>query len=309
MNAAKVAVAAVTGLGLLGAAPSADARLDCSFNGPPQNVLTVTARGFDANPVIRRSGDRIQVSNFLGGSSRSCEGGEPTVLNTDTIRVVLRHGAEADLRLDGGPFAPGATPEPEGVSEIEVEFRALIALPTIVGTAAAETFEWGPGGTHPGLDLNPSSDSVRDVDVTLNGKYPALIADGAGGNDRIVPAPDFRSRAEGVFSEGGKGKDLLIAPAHTGGILDGGPGADRLIGGPSREYLIGGAGADLLRGAGGDDLLEAGRGADLIFGGPGPDSIKTGHDSLRDVVRCGPGRDRLRQARPDRFTGCEVISH
>jgi hypothetical protein len=56
--------AAVAGLLLLGAsfAPAAEARMRCSYSGPP-------------------------------------------------------------VLLEGGPFAPGATPENEGTSEIEVEFR------------------------------------------------------------------------------------------------------------------------------------------------------------------------------------------
>src|SRR4029450_5107245 len=59
LTARTAAVVVVAGFGLLGAAPSAQARLDCSFTGPPENVLKVTASGFDVTPVIRRRGDGI----------------------------------------------------------------------------------------------------------------------------------------------------------------------------------------------------------------------------------------------------------
>jgi RTX calcium-binding nonapeptide repeat (4 copies) len=298
----------VAGLALLGAAPRAEARLDCSFSGSPQNLLAVTSTGLGTHAEIRRSGDRIVVREFLG-RRRTCSGGTPTVFNTDTISVLMRGDPGVDLRLDGGPLAPGATPEPEGESEIEIAFRGRIVSPGVTGTAGADEFQWGPGGSYPGLNVNPGHANDRDVDVTLEGKYSFMVAAGAGGNDKIIPAPGFAGLAEGVFSEGGKGNDLLLAPAHAGGILDGGPGVDRLIGGPSRDYPIGGPGDDLLRGGGGDDLIEAGRGADLIFGGLGRDHIKTGQDFRRDVARCGPGRDYVRAKRQDRVRGCESVSH
>jgi Ca2+-binding RTX toxin-like protein len=303
VNFGRIGVAAVAGLVLFGAAPRAEARISCSFSGPPENVLKVTANGFAETPVIRRSGDRIQVSRLFG-STRSCSGYDPTVFSTDSIRVLLHHGAESELRLEGGPFAPGATPEAEGESEIEVEFSAFIALPTVVGTAAAETFEWGPGGAHPGLNLNPNSDADRDVDVTLKGKYPALIADGAGGNDRIIPARGARM-PDGAFAEGGRGDDYLAAPAE-GSILDGGPGDDELIGARSRDDLYGGRGRDRLVGAGGRDRLEGGGGRDLLLGGPGGDNLYA-RDRRRDVVRCGPGRDHVRANRQDRLRRCEKV--
>ena len=308
MKAANVGVAAIAGLILFSEAPSAEARLSCSFSGPPQNRLTVTASGLGSFPEIRRRGDRIVVKEFLG-RSRTCSGGDATVFNTDTIAVRMRQDAVVELQLGGGPFAPGATPEPEGESEIEVEFSGRIADPGVTGTPAADEFQWGPGGQHPGLNLNPRSANDSDVDVTLKGQYSFITAAGAGGNDTIVPAPDFRSRSGDIYSDGGPGKDLLIAPPNGGAVLDGGPGDDRITGGRLRDYLIGGPGDDQLRAGAGDDLIEGGRGADLICGGPGPDYITTGHDSRRDIARCGPGRDRLRQAKPDRFSGCEVVHH
>ena len=308
MKVTRVGVVAIACVVLLSAAPSAEARLSCAFSGPPQNLLTVTASGFGTDALIGRSGDRIIVRQFLG-RTRTCSGDDPTVFNTDTIKVLLQRDGGGELRLGGGPFAPGATPEPEGESEIEVEFSGRIVDPGVTGTPAADEFQWGPAGAHPGLNLNPNSANDSDVDVTLKGKYSFMVAAGAGGDDKIVPAPGFVGRSDGLYSDGGKGDDLLIAPPTGGGVLDGGPGDDRITGGRLRDYLIGEAGDDRLSGGGGDDLIEGGRGSDLIFGGPGPDYIKTGHDSRRDVVRCGPGRDRLRHARPDRFSGCEVISH
>src|SRR4029453_8724973 len=111
----------------------------------------------------------------------------------------------------------------------------------------------------------------------------------------------------GLFSDGGKGNDLLIAPSNTGGVLEGGPGDDRITGSRLRDYLIGGDGDDPLTAGVGDDLMSGGHGADLIFGGPGPDEINAQH-SDRNIVRCGPGRDRGRTAPRDRLRGCEQIS-
>ena len=306
MNFVRIGVAAVAGLALLGAAPSAEARLSCSLSGAPQNLLTVRASGIDTVARIRRSGDGIQVRQFLG-RTRTCSGGDPTVLNTDSIRVMLRRDASVELQLGGGAFGPGATPESEGESEIEVEFDGFVVSPSVVGTPAAEEFQWGPGGSHPGLNLNPRSANDSDVDVTLKGKYSFMIADGAGGDDKIVPAPGFESHTSGLFSDGGKGNDLLIAPSNTGGVLEGGPGDDRITGSRLRDYLIGGDGDDHLTAGAGDDLISGGHGADLIFGGPGPDEINAQH-SDRDIVRCGPGRDRVRTDPRDRLRGCEQIS-
>jgi Ca2+-binding RTX toxin-like protein len=289
----------------LGVASSAEARLSCSFSGAPQNVLTVRASGIDTRARIRRSGDGIEVRQFLG-RSRICSGGNPTVVNTDSIRVVLRKDASVELQLGGGAFAPGATPESEGESEIEVEFSGFVVGPSVVGTPADEEFQWGPGGSHPGLNLNPRSADDRDIDVTLKGRYSFMIADAAGGNDKIIPAPGFESHTSGLFSKGGKGNDLLIAPPNTGGVLEGGPGDDTITGSRLRDYLIGGDGDDHLTAGAGDDLITGGHDADVIFGGPGPDRINAKH-SDRDTVRCGPGRDHVRMDPRDRLRGCEQI--
>jgi RTX calcium-binding nonapeptide repeat (4 copies) len=310
--------AAVAGLLMLGAsfAPAASARMRCSYSGAPQNQLTVTAdRG--ALGEITRRGQEIVVREFLARSS-PCQGGIPTVLNTDTITVFPRGEEDfVDVLLGGGAFAPGATPETEGASEIEIEFEGREAFGEVGGTGGADEFHWGPGpGNHAGLNLNPRDAGDQDVDVTLRGGFFAfLVAAGGSGNDTIVPAPGAPFRNRGVFSEGGRGDDRLIAPRNSGGILEGGAGDDLLVGGRQDDELLGGDGNDRLRGAGGADLIAAGRGRDLIFGGPGRDRINSGadvlgrlpRDSVRDRIGCGAGRDRVNADRQDRLRRCEVI--
>src|SRR5215210_8110085 len=106
--------------------PDAEAPTHCSYAGPPANVMTVTVRsaGFldFGVGVIRRRGLEITANEFAE-PRKPCSGGTPTVLNTDTIRVLLRGDASAEVRLSGGPFAPGASAEAEGAPEIEIEFR------------------------------------------------------------------------------------------------------------------------------------------------------------------------------------------
>ena len=82
--------------------------------------------------------------------------------------------------------------------------------------------------------------------------------------------------------EGGDGADTIT----SGGIVEGGPGNDRLTGTDRDEGMSGGAGDDVLRGLGGDDDLlgdtepqdgsrSGPEGDDVIDGGPGTDSLPT----------------------------------
>ena len=286
-------------------APPAVARTRCSYSGAPSNTLTVRSDGNLAE--ITRRGQRIVVREFLG-SPRTCSGGVPTVLNTDTIEVLLDMGGFADLLLKGGPFAPGATPESEGASEIEVEFVGPDILATVDGTTRADEFRWGPGpDRRAGLNLNPGVAADEDVDVTVRGEFASLQADGHRGNDSILPAfgPLFPAH-DGVFSTGGRGRDRLVAPRNSGGLLEGGPGDDVLIGGGRGDWLFGGGGKDQLKGARGNDRIEAGPGRDVIRAGPGHDHIEA-RDSTRDIVRCGPGPDFVKADSRDRLRGCEAV--
>jgi hypothetical protein len=305
--------AAIAGLLLLGLSftPNAAARMRCSYTGPPENVLAVTA-DMDALGQITRRGQEIVVREFLGRAS-PCRGGVPTVLNTDTIRVSSRGKDDSvDVLLGGGPLAPGATPETEGASEIEIEieFRAAASLAGVVGTRRADEFHWGPGfAHHPGLNLNPRESGDQDVDVTVRGRYVFLIAAGAAGSDTIAPAPGGPFPNDGVFSIGGPGDDRLIAPRNSGGILEGGPGDDVLIGG-SRDLLYGGGGNDRLAAGDGRDQLIGGPGRDLLSGGRGRDHINAQdpkRETKRERVKCGRGRDFVRADRQDRLRGCELV--
>ena len=81
-------------------------------------------------------------------------------------------------------------------------------------------------------------------------------------------------------------------------------GDDLLVGGNRDDCLFGGRGDDRLRGDAGADVLRGGAGVDRLDGGSGKDRLDS-RDGRREVVRCGPGRDRVRADRRDRLVGCE----
>jgi hypothetical protein len=289
-------------------APGAEAQTSCSYSGATR-LLTVRSVESDVLEetgfgVIRRKGSEIVVGELLQPPT-PCSGGVPTVFNTDTIRVLPRRGAFVDLRLGGGPFAPGAMPESEGAPEIEIEFSGFFALGTVVGTPGADEFQWGRGGAHAGLNLNPRDAGDEDVDVTARGEAAFLDAHGGAGNDTIIPGPGDPAVPNEHWSDGGPGNDRLIAPRDTDGTLDGGPGNDLITGGRVPDALSGGAGDDQVTGGGGADRMNGGRGHDLLAGGRGRDLIEA-RDGMRDRVRCGSGRDRVHADRRDRLRGCEV---
>ena len=279
------------------------ARTRCSYDAAAKQ-LTVRADREAYAEVIRR-GQEIVVRG-LGGPSLACQGGVPTVLNSDSIRIVTRGDLDfVDLLLAGGPFAPGASPEPTGAPEIEVRFGGNDPLGTVVGTAGADHFRWGPGGGKPGLNLNPDADT--DVDVTVQGgflDFGFLIADGGDGDDRISSASD--PVGDDVWAEGGGGNDLLEAHPLSGGVLEGEAGSDVLRGGRAGDELLGGRGSDRLLGGPAGDLLSGGSGRDLIRAGRGSDRVRV-RDGRLDTVACGPGSDRVRADPKDRLSRCESV--
>lgn len=126
-------------------------------------------------------------------------------------------------------------------------------------------------------------------------------------------------------------------PLRPGGCENkrqGTAGADTLNGTPAGEEILGLAGDDLIRGLdgndcligdGGDDRLRGGKGADRLTGGAGADSLVGGTgvnrydagfgndivkaaNGRRELVSCGPGRDRAQVDRRDRVRGCEQIT-
>jgi Ca2+-binding RTX toxin-like protein len=99
----------------------------------------------------------------------------------------------------------------------------------------------------------------------LRGTAATDVVDGLGGNDRLF---------------GYQGDDRI----------KGGAGDDVVNGGAGRDRLFGDEGNDVVNGGTGDDLLVAGKGRDQLSGGPGNDRLLA-QDGVRDVLRCGAGRD------------------
>jgi hypothetical protein len=75
----------------------------------------------------------------------------------------------------------------------------------------------------------------------------------------------------------------LTAPA-TAAVIEGTDGPD---------VLVGTSKADTISGYEGDDVLRGKAGADRLYGGAGADRLYPGNDAKVDVMRGGPGPDRI----------------
>jgi Ca2+-binding RTX toxin-like protein len=282
--------------------------VSCAYKGAPARVLTVTVG--DSVAQLRRRGTQIEVREQGEGIAR-CSGATPTVRNTDTMRIVLAEVSFVDLDLGGGAFAPGATREREGASEIEIELSVDLGTADVYGTDGDDEWHWGPGGANPALNLNPRVAGDRDVDVRILGSedaYGALTANGGDGDDTIIGAPDARIHGQ-LIAYGDAGDDLLSTPViagerEFGAELHGGPGDDTISGGGHEDELSGDAGNDRIDGGASADKITAGRGRDRIAGGAGADTISA-RDGVSEAISCGPGRDRATVDTFDELRDCE----
>jgi hypothetical protein len=84
--------------------------------------------------------------------------------------------------------------------------------------------------------------------------------------------------------------------------INGTSGPDVLAGTEKSDTIHGYAGADMIQGKGGADRLYGDRGADKLYGGGGADRLFPGDDVQIDVLRGGPGPDRI-SARTGRGLG------
>jgi hypothetical protein len=258
------------------------AELSCSFSAGDRTLFMFVTE--DDTGLISRSGDEIVLAG-AGGAKTPCASapaGGPSVTNVDRVRLVTSEEAFVNLRLAGGPFAPGASAESSGFPEVEFDWVSAGGVVVVSGTPLTDAFRWG---SEAGLNLDPGLMGDSDLDLRAAGLFPLLVASGLGGDDRITPQA---SRAGGIpFSEGGRGDDLLKT----------GRGGGLMVAGRGRDEVIGGGGLDLIAAGPGRDRVRAGGSRDLVLAA----------DGIRDRIFCGRGPDLARVDPRDRVRGCERV--
>jgi Ca2+-binding RTX toxin-like protein len=231
---------------------SAQTASTCSFD-PASATVRVTVDG-QATTLSRTGPGIIRLNGVACG----------TATTTNTNRMIVTGGALVDSVTLTGVFAPGLTPEADGVSEIEVQ---LINI---------QNFTWA---------LGSDDDTVAFIG---SGRL-----DYGGDGDADVTGAVVRT------IRGGAGNDLLdFSALGTSFTLDGDTGDDHLIGGNGNNTLIGNEGMDILEGGAGNDSLDGGPGDDTELGGSGNDTFRQGTVANgADTISGGPGRDRIEYRR------------
>lgn len=82
-------------------------------------------------------------------------------------------------------------------------------------------------------------------------------------------------------------------------VVNGTNGPDVLYGTAEADTIRGYKGADTVYARAGNDTVYGGLGADRIYGRTGADRLYPGDDSKKDVLRGGPGPDRINARTPD----------
>lgn len=170
---------------------------------------------------------------------------------------------------------------------------AVLATLAVSAPAAPVYAALAPGGGGSGSD---------GPDTIVRGPGDDTIRAGSGddrvysrrGSDRIYAG----AGADRVHA--GRGNDRIFGGAGADRLF-GEKGADRIQGNQGHDAIFAGAGRDTVHGGPGSDVIFAksrqdidgrrDRRGDRVFGGKGDDVINT-RDGERDIISCGPGRDR-----------------
>ena len=285
--AATLAVAVLIGSALPASAGVPD---PCSFAG---GTLTITLPS-GADGTLGRSGTAITLNG------QPCGGA--TVSTTDSISITIDTGTSITIDLSAGPFAPGATDEQDGSSEIEIDVATAdqgAKLLSVTGSPFADFLAADDlTGT---LTLN-TDEEVPDVDVTMEAAFDLFEIDGAGGADYIDIAHTYGHVL------GGEGNDIIGSIDNEEAQIDGEGGGDQvtfagstapiqllgdestmIVGDPGGPYqqlssiravratslddqLTIGGNLNVL-GVGGDDTVNVAEGDHVVIGGTGDDVL------------------------------------
>ena len=325
-------VAAALASPALPSAPALAGGSSCTSSGA---TVTVTATGVPPAVLVVNGG-----AIWFDGAP--CQGA-PTVTSTDMI-VATVNGPQLDVDLSGGPFAPGATNEGDGSSEIEFQVDVVAGSVAVEGSAGADHVTAGTdsasGDTLVALNAD---EATPDADVTVTNSPSFLVVLGRDGDDTLSLAGDpawadgplaieavvrggggsdtIGCALNGSDLAGGSGEDALDCSWPAGGIdADLGHGKVRPIGGgtadsvasiedvlgsAAADVITGDGGANLLQGVGGDDTLQGDGGADVLDGGPGEDTASYAGSSRRIDADLANGT--ATGAGPDTFVGIEDL--
>jgi Ca2+-binding RTX toxin-like protein len=271
-------------------APAASAISDvCLYDSTAKTVDVLFPTGANQYRTLAREagGDHIQYNGANCGNAK--------VTNTNLITVTTFDGAQnLTIDLGDGSFAPGATAEGTGASEIEFQVDLGNGTDTIniLGSSGNDHL-----GLHGATKGNLNGDA--DTDITLANVEQRYLY-GGNGNDVLSgsgPGPwvqiygqggddDLTGSAASESLYGASGDDTLAAGAGDDS-LEGGQGNDVMDGGDDDDYFYGGTGNDRMQGGRSDDYFyaESGAdGADRFLGGPGSSDEASYGNRSTDVV-------------------------
>ena len=285
--AATLAVAALIGSALPAAAGEPD---PCSFAGGTLTI--VLPSGEDG--TLGRSGTSITLNG------QPCGGA--TISTADSISITIDTGTFITIDLSAGPFAPGATDEQDGSSEIEVDVSTADQGPKLLSVTGSSLADFLAADDLTGtLNLN-TDEEVPDIDVTMDAAFDLFEIDGAGGADYIDIAHTY------AHVLGGEGNDIIGSTDNGEAQIDGEGGGDQvtfagstapiqllgdgtnvIVGDPGGPYqqlssiravratnlddqLTVGGTLDVL-GLGGDDTVHVFAGDNSVSGGAGEDTL------------------------------------
>lgn len=228
----------------------------------------------DVEYVLGGSGPDVLVG---GPGFNRLDGGPGNDLLSDEGGPNQMYGGPGDDVLAAGEDPAAAAKRFDSVDRLIGEAGDDTYYGSNLGDVIREHDFHGEPGFTPNYGWGPDDPDGNDV------------AYGAGGSDAI----ELGIGNDHAF--GGPGRDQI----HTG------PGMDVLLGGADSDNLIGDTGFDKLWGGPGSDRLFSGRKAprDLRVEFPFP----AAKDDGRDLVGCGPARDKAEVNPWDRTRGCETI--
>jgi Tol biopolymer transport system component len=202
-----------------------------------------------------------------------------------------------------------------------------IAAPRVLGLAReGQTLTAGNGRWFATPDLaytyqwilcDPAGEACADIDAATGQAY-TLPSEAALHTIRVrvTATNDLGEDSAESGPSALVGEILVGSPASE--TLVGTAGADMAKGLGGNDTLTLGAGNDIGRGGPGNDLITGGAGADLLLGGPGHDLLRGragrdrifASDGVRDLIKCGPGRDFVVADRRDFVAAnCEIVHY